>query len=32
MIVGDTNQLPPTSFFRKMIDDEDADEDETVLK
>lgn len=31
MIVGDTNQLPPTSFFRKMIDDEDADEDETVL-
>ncbi|MFB3041173.1 MAG: hypothetical protein ACE1ZS_05105, partial [Candidatus Poribacteria bacterium] len=31
MVVGDTNQLPPTSFFRKMIDDEDADEDETVL-
>ena len=31
MIVGDTNQLPPSSFFRKMIDDEDADEDETVL-
>jgi very-short-patch-repair endonuclease len=32
MIVGDTNQLPPTSFFRKMIVDEDADEDETVLE
>jgi very-short-patch-repair endonuclease len=31
MVVGDTNQLPPTSFFRKMIDEEDADEDETVL-
>ena len=30
MIVGDTNQLPPTSFFRKMISDEDADEDEQV--
>jgi very-short-patch-repair endonuclease len=31
MIVGDTNQLPPTSFFRKMIDEGDADEDETIL-
>jgi very-short-patch-repair endonuclease len=31
MIVGDTNQLPPASFFRKMIDDDDADEDEAVL-
>ena len=31
MIVGDTNQLPPTSFFRRMIDEEDSDEDETVL-
>ena len=31
MIVGDTNQLPPTSFFRRMIDDEDADEDETLI-
>ncbi len=30
VVVGDTNQLPPTSFFRKMIDDEDT-EDETVL-
>ncbi len=31
VVVGDTNQLPPTSFFRKMIEDEDADDDETVL-
>jgi very-short-patch-repair endonuclease len=31
MIVGDTNQLPPTTFFKKMVDDEDADEDEAVL-
>ncbi len=31
VIVGDTNQLPPTSFFRKFIEDEDADEDETIL-
>ena len=31
MIVGDTNQLPPSNFFRKMVDDDDADEDETVL-
>lgn len=31
MVVGDTNQLPPSSFFRKMIDDEETDEDETVL-
>jgi transcription elongation GreA/GreB family factor len=31
MIVGDTNQLPPSSFFRKMVDEEDADEDEAVL-
>lgn len=31
MVVGDTNQLPPTSFFRKLVDDEDADEDEAVL-
>lgn len=32
VIVGDTNQLPPSNFFRKMLDDEDADEDETVLE
>ena len=31
MVVGDTNQLPPTSFFKKMLDDDDADEDEAVL-
>ena len=31
VVVGDTNQLPPTSFFRKLVDDEDADEDESVL-
>jgi len=32
MIVGDTNQLPPTSFFRKMLDDEDDEETETVIE
>ncbi len=32
MIVGDTNQLPPSNFFRKMFDDDDADEDEAVLE
>lgn len=32
MVVGDTNQLPPTGFFRKVIDDEDADEDEKVTE
>ena len=32
MVVGDTNQLPPTNFFRKMIVDDDADEDETVIE
>ncbi len=31
MVVGDTNQLPPSSFFKKMIDDDDADEDDAVL-
>ncbi|MCT8992209.1 DUF4011 domain-containing protein [Chelativorans sp. SCAU2101] len=31
VVVGDTNQLPPSSFFKKMIDDEEADEDESVL-
>ena len=31
MVVGDTNQLPPTSFFRKLIDDDEVDEDEAVL-
>lgn len=32
MVVGDTNQLPPTSFFQKLIEDEDADEDESVVQ
>ena len=32
MVVGDTNQLPPSSFFRKMLDDEDIDEDEKVVE
>jgi len=31
MIVGDTNQLPPSIFFRKLVEDEDIDEDEAVL-
>ena len=31
MVVGDTNQLPPTSFFRRILEDDDCDEDETVL-
>jgi very-short-patch-repair endonuclease len=31
MVVGDTNQLPPSSFFKTLIDDAEADEDETVL-
>jgi transcription elongation GreA/GreB family factor len=35
MIVGDTNQLPPTNFFRKVYDDyedEEAVNDESVLQ
>lgn len=32
MVVGDTNQLPPSNFFRKMISDDDIDEDEDVLE
>lgn len=38
MIVGDTNQLPPTSFFKKFIaveedeDDEDAVTEESILE
>lgn len=31
MVVGDTNQLPPSSFFKSVMDDDDADEDENVL-
>ncbi|MCT4657214.1 MAG: DUF4011 domain-containing protein [Cohaesibacter sp.] len=30
MVVGDTNQLPPSNFFNKVFEDEDADEDESV--
>ena len=30
MVVGDTNQLPPSNFFHKMISDDDIDEDEGV--
>lgn len=32
VVVGDTNQLPPSSFFRSMIVDEEVDEDESVLE
>jgi len=31
VVVGDTNQLPPSNFFRTMVDDEEAHEDEAVL-
>jgi len=31
VVVGDTNQLPPSNFFKTVVDDEDADEDETIL-
>lgn len=31
VVVGDTNQLPPSSFFKTLIDDEEADDDESVL-
>ena len=32
MIVGDTNQLPPTGFFRKVLEDEEVEEDEKVTE
>lgn len=32
MIVGDTNQLGPTTFFKKLLDDDEADYDEAVLE
>lgn len=32
MVVGDTNQLPPTNFFQKMLEDDEVDEDEAVLE
>jgi transcription elongation GreA/GreB family factor len=31
VVVGDTNQLPPSSYFKTLIDDEEADDDEAVL-
>lgn len=31
VVVGDTNQLPPSSFFKTVMDDDEANEDETVL-
>ncbi|WP_080654903.1 DUF4011 domain-containing protein [Bradyrhizobium japonicum] len=31
LVVGDTNQLPPSNFFKSVIEDEEADEDEAVL-
>ena len=31
VVVGDTNQLPPSSFFKTLIDDEEADDDVAVL-
>ena len=30
VIVGDTNQLPPTSFFKRLFSDDDSSEDELV--
>ena len=30
MVVGDTNQLPPSNFFKKILEDEDEDEDKTT--
>lgn len=31
VVVGDTNQLPPSNFFKKLIEDDEADDDENVL-
>lgn len=31
MVVGDTNQLPPSNFFRTFSEDEDASEDEKIM-
>lgn len=30
VVVGDTNQLPPSSFFKTLIEDGETDEDEAV--
>ena len=32
IVVGDTNQLPPTSFFRRVFEDEESDIDESVTE
>jgi very-short-patch-repair endonuclease len=32
MIVGDTNQLPPTTFFKKLLDQQDENEDDMVIE
>lgn len=32
VIVGDTNQLPPSNFFRSLMEDNDADEDEQTVE
>lgn len=32
LIAGDTNQLPPTSFFRAFFSDAEDDEDETIIE
>ncbi len=32
MVVGDTNQLPPTNFFGNIVVDDELDEDEVVLE
>lgn len=31
VVVGDTNQLPPSNFFKKLIEDDEVDDDENVL-
>lgn len=31
MVVGDTNQLPPSNFFQKMLNDGDDDDDDALV-
>ncbi len=31
MIVGDTNQLPPSNFFQKMLDDGEGEDDDALV-
>lgn len=31
VVVGDSKQLPPTQFFSRMLDDEEAEEDQRIL-